>query len=89
MQWVPQKDLFKANLNGMFLFIKGCEGEFVTLGVKRFSLDFSRVVKKYRECVLEVECMREGVGLFRELIEFVTTEFLLFWWEGSRSTLFF
>ena len=51
----------------------------VTLGVKRFSLDFSRAVKKYRECVLEVECMREGVGLFRELIEFVTTEFLLFW----------
>ena len=28
MQWVPQKDLFKADWNGMFLFIKGCEGEF-------------------------------------------------------------
>ena len=51
----------------------------VTLGVKRFSLDFSRVFKKYRECVLEVECRREGVGVFRELIEFVTTEFFLFW----------
>ena len=37
----------------------------VTPEVERFFLDFFRVVKKCRKCVLEVRCMGEGVGLDR------------------------
>ena len=50
----------------------------VTPGVERFSLDLCRAVKKGRKYILEVWCMREGVGLDCECIEFVIAGFFLF-----------
>ena len=50
----------------------------VTPGVEIFSLDLCRAVKNCGQCVLEVECMGEGVVLNRECTEFVTACSFLF-----------
>ena len=50
----------------------------MTPGVKRFSLDHPRAVKKCRKCVLEVGCIQEGAGLDRECMEFVMAGFFSF-----------
>ena len=49
----------------------------VTPGVERFSLDLCQAVKKCRKCILEVECMGEGVGLDCDCIEFVIADCFL------------
>ena len=75
----------------MFLFIQGCEGGFkISLRnprVERFSLNLCRAVKKCNKCILEAGCMGEGASLDCQCIEFVITDFFLFfsffWGEGG------